>query len=172
MILCRLSLALPVSVTGVNKGQEKCPKGHVTHSFLSCDLMSDCWAENHVSCDAPLTPLPPMFECSKGADRVPYTLVCDHRPDCSDGEDEHFCVFPPCPQWTCDNRQVNLTVYFNARRKFRPPCLTITLTSICCFWPAYIRHSTNWNRSSTGTLIYIGKNWDLTYKWSFQDISF
>ena len=105
--LCRLSFALLVSVNGVNKGQVKCPKGHVTHTFLSCDMRSDCWAETHVSCDAPLTPLPPIFECSKGADRVPYTLVCDHRPDCSDGEDEHFCVFPPCPQWTCDNRQVN-----------------------------------------------------------------
>ena len=98
-------------MNGVNKGQEKCPKGHVTHSFLLCDLKSYCWAETHVSCDASLAPLPPMFECSKGADRVPYTLVCDHRPDCSDGEDEHFCVFPPCPQWTCDNRQVNLTVF-------------------------------------------------------------
>ena len=78
-----------------------CPKGHVTHTFLACDLSSDCWLEpsgghsarDGVKCSAPLRPLPPSFDCRERGQRVAYSLVCDHRPDCFDGSDEHFCVF-------------------------------------------------------------------------------
>ncbi|KAL8601648.1 hypothetical protein ACOMHN_003914 [Nucella lapillus] len=37
---------------------------------------------------------PPSFHCTSDKQRVSYTLVCDHRPDCSDASDERFCVFP------------------------------------------------------------------------------
>ena len=101
-----------------------CPSGHVTHSFLACDVISKCYAEDNVyygrtreswdipsarSCRAPLTSLPPAFECASVVQRVPYSLVCDYRQDCQDNSDEDFCVFPQCTGDTplqCDNQQV------------------------------------------------------------------
>ena len=85
-----------------------CPAGHVTHSFLACDVQSSCWATEYDSadrfwtvpsfaaCPAHLTSLPPSYACASGRERVPYTLVCDFRPDCSDGSDESFCEVPSC----------------------------------------------------------------------------
>ena len=78
-----------------------CPKGHMTHTFLACDRRNDCWLEpsvghsagDGVKCSAPLRPLPPSFGCRGEGQFVPYTLVCDHRPDCFDGSDEDFCDF-------------------------------------------------------------------------------
>ena len=29
-----------------------------------------------------------------------YSMVCDHRPQCGDGSNESFCVFPPCSDTT------------------------------------------------------------------------
>ena len=87
-----------------------CPDKHVTHAFFACDVTSACWAESDVifddlkerwnvpspsSCRANMTSLPPSFPCASGVQRVPYTLVCDHRADCQDGSDEDFCLFPP-----------------------------------------------------------------------------
>ena len=89
-----------------------CPDAHVTRTFLACDVKSVCWAldlSTSVSCPAPLTPLPPSFTCNNGVQRVPYTLVCDHRSDCSDRSDERFCVFTPCnvtSQFQCRNQEV------------------------------------------------------------------
>ena len=98
-----------------------CPEGHTTHDFLACDVASSCWADNYVissdglgvsdvSCAVSLSSLPPSFLCSNGRERVPYTLVCDHRQDCSDRSDEDFCRFPPCcagSQLQCSNQQVS-----------------------------------------------------------------
>ena len=84
----------------------RCPAGHITHSFLACDVQSSCWATQYDSadgfwtvpsftaCPAPLTSLPPSSACASGHERVPYTLVCDFRADCFDGSDESFCEFP------------------------------------------------------------------------------
>ena len=102
-----------------------CPMGHVTHTFLSCDELSLCWATGDVtfshqsevwavptsvSCPAPLdvAVLPPSFPCRSVEQRVAYSLVCDHRPDCQDDSDETFCHFPPCSptQFACLNKQV------------------------------------------------------------------
>ena len=88
-----------------------CPKRHFVHPFLACDVHSSCFANGEVnydsskdawdtpsrtSCPAPFTSLPPSFACDSGVERVPYSLVCDHRQDCQDNSDEDFCVFPPC----------------------------------------------------------------------------
>ena len=102
-----------------------CPMGHVTHTFLACDELTFCWAEDDVtfshqsdvwavptsvSCPAPLdvAVLPPSFPCRSVEQRVAYSLVCDHRPDCQDDSDETFCYFPPCgpAQFACHNKQV------------------------------------------------------------------
>ena len=88
-----------------------CPFGHVTHNFLSCDSQSQCW-DRFVSsiavCESPLLPMPPTLLCSNHAGRVPYPLVCDHRPDCADYSDEDFCVFLGCsgPSYQCGGKQV------------------------------------------------------------------
>ena len=90
----------------------ECPDGHMSHVYLACDVHSACFALDSsasVSCPAPLTPLPPSFTCNNGVQHVPYTLVCDHRSDCSDRSDERFCVFTPCnvtSQFQCRNQQV------------------------------------------------------------------
>ena len=89
-----------------------CKQGHMTHDFLSCDVLSSClttekswkiintalaWdVPSPSSCTTDVQPPPPSFPCSKGLEHVPYTLVCDHRHDCRDGSDERFCHFPPC----------------------------------------------------------------------------
>ncbi|KAK7482845.1 hypothetical protein BaRGS_00025878, partial [Batillaria attramentaria] len=89
----------------------QCPKGHLTHTFLACDIHSACFVERpgvSATCRAPLSPLPPSFTCASEVQLVPYTLVCDYRPDCNDGSDEDFCVFPPCDvdkPLKCGNQQ-------------------------------------------------------------------
>jgi hypothetical protein len=37
-----------------------------------------------------------QFACADGITYIPYTLVCDFRPDCKDHSDEVFCKHPPC----------------------------------------------------------------------------
>lgn len=102
-----------------------CPEGHLTHEFLACDVQSSCWAHAAVTCGArddhsaafcgaALTPLPPVFPCNNGRGEVPYTLVCDRRPDCFDNSDETFCVFSPCDvitQFDCGKQQVRFVVH-------------------------------------------------------------
>ena len=103
-----------------------CGGRHLTHVFLACDTLAVCWADGDVTfsrhsdtwasptsktCPVPLVglPLPPSFPCRSLEQRVPYSLVCDHRPDCLDGSDEGFCHFPPClnlSQFQCHNKQV------------------------------------------------------------------
>ena len=96
-----------------------CPLGHLTYSFLACDVSASCWVatggggrqgrrDDVISCGAPLTPLPPRFTCDNGVLHVAYSLVCDVRQDCGDGSDEDFCVRPPClfDWFPCGNGQV------------------------------------------------------------------
>ena len=123
----------PVNTTTVRDtthwGAVVCSSGHVTHTFLACDVSAFCWAGRDVtfsllpefwalptsqSCPTPqsMTSLPPSFPCGSEEQRVPYSLVCDHRRDCADGSDETFCTFRPC-QWQsqvqCLNKQVCLS---------------------------------------------------------------
>ena len=109
----QLSEILPEEFWLNNSSFSTCPDAHVTHTFLACDVESACWAldfSTSVSCPAPLTPLPPSFTCNNGVQHVPYTLVCDHRSDCSDRSDERFCSFAPCDvtsQFQCRNKEVS-----------------------------------------------------------------
>ena len=110
IVRSRMKLITPS--TPVDKSMIVCPLGHVTHVFLACDIAVVCWESQRddvTSCSAPITPLPPGFTCTNEAQSVPYTLVCDHRPDCVDSSDEDFCVHPPCPEdmLDCGNRQVS-----------------------------------------------------------------
>ncbi|KAL8570213.1 hypothetical protein ACOMHN_029913 [Nucella lapillus] len=88
-----------------------CPSGYLTHEFLACDVNALCFTSKDrrlFSCSAPLTPLPPMFTCANGLERVPYTSVCDHRPDCFDDSDENVCIFRACDpmeEEQCGNRE-------------------------------------------------------------------
>lgn len=105
-----------------NDSKVMCPEGHVTHNFLSCDLPSSCWQQTSSSlCEAPLGILPPTFTCDNGFDRVPYTLVCDHRTDCPDGSDEDFCQFASCyssGKYDCGNQQVISLVHTSRFNRF------------------------------------------------------
>ena len=97
-----------------------CPSGHWTHTFLACDVLSDCWgrgalrqgggsdAERNMTSFCRST-LSTLFTCRNGVEYVPYSLVCDHSPDCQDSSDEDFCVYPSCShrdQFECNNKQV------------------------------------------------------------------
>ena len=104
-----------------------CRNGHVTHTFLACGVVTFCWTEGKLtislrpetwalptsqSCPAKLTSLPPSFLCQSEKQHVPYTLVCDHWPQCLDGSDEKFCKHLPCQgefQFQCLNKQVSIT---------------------------------------------------------------
>ncbi|KAK7487219.1 hypothetical protein BaRGS_00021571 [Batillaria attramentaria] len=96
------------------RGLTLCPAQHRTHLFLACDSGSACWVDGYgasASCAAPMTPLPPSFTCRNRIESVPYTLVCDHRSDCSDGSDEDFCQYPSCnplTQFSCGGKQVGI----------------------------------------------------------------
>ena len=117
-----------VTTVGFNGGQWKpviCRNGHVTHTFLACDVATFCWTEGKLtislrpdswalptsrSCPAKLTSPPPSFLCNSEEQQVPYTLVCDHRTNCLDGSDENFCKYPSCQwefQFQCLNKQVS-----------------------------------------------------------------
>ena len=90
----------------------RCPAGHLTHQFLACDMFAACWLKDsvprsetitdlsgipsRVSCPVPLTSLPPLFNCRNEHANIAYSLVCDGREDCPEGDDEQFCQFPPC----------------------------------------------------------------------------
>ena len=92
-----------------------CSSSNVTHNFLSCDLQSTCWgrqASSGIICEAPVRPKPHLFPCSDQFRRIPYPLVCDHRPDCRDYSDENFCVFPECSgaSFGCGNKQVVMII--------------------------------------------------------------
>ena len=120
-----------INVTTVDQNGNRwrpviCPSGHATHTFLACDVATNCWAKGRVitsllpdswalptsqSCPMKMTPFPPSFLCRSEEQHVPYTLVCDHRPNCVDGSDENFCTHPSChveTQFQCLNKQVSI----------------------------------------------------------------
>ena len=97
----------------VDHGFVFCPLNHTVRDYLACDARSACWARPlvrygtsseswdipvPVTCPAPITSLPPAYACATGEQRVPYTLVCDHRQDCTDDSDENFCNHPTCEE--------------------------------------------------------------------------
>ena len=94
----------------------RCPSGHYTHQFLACDVRARCWALDYSSCDLDSSP---PFACNNEFERVPYTLVCDHRADCNDNSDEDFCVFSPCDstQYSCESKQVISPKYHHGDRQ-------------------------------------------------------
>ena len=79
-----------------------CPQGHVTHDFLSCDPSSHCGREQYAArCRTERGGSMPTFACENRIRTLPFTLVCDHRPDCMDNSDEEFCVHEECSDSTC-----------------------------------------------------------------------
>ena len=101
----KLSHAMKLKVPSIN-----CRDKHRTYEFLACDLESDCLKNDVLLrtspdaltiptsawCDTSSTTDELYFLCSSRSERVPFTLVCDFREDCTDGSDENFCVHPPC----------------------------------------------------------------------------
>ncbi|KAL8602214.1 hypothetical protein ACOMHN_022727 [Nucella lapillus] len=106
----------------------QCPSRHYSHVSTACDVNSDCWASRSRrvvyrqessawgfpdwgTCQIPLSGqylLPPSFVCEKGVEGVPYSMVCDHKQDCTDNSDEDFCVYLDCYQlnlFQCRNKQ-------------------------------------------------------------------
>ncbi|PVD28741.1 hypothetical protein C0Q70_11335 [Pomacea canaliculata] len=88
-----------------------CPRGHFTFNFLSCDEASQCGAQRlSLHCqtwlDNKVSVVTAMFECFDRSSTLPYSLVCDFRPDCPDGSDENFCTRDPdCDGFQCRNGQ-------------------------------------------------------------------
>ena len=113
----RLSIS---SFSAVHVQHAFCPSDHWTHTFLACDVRSYCWGQgrfrqgNGSDAERNLTSLcqstlSTLFTCRHEAERVPYSLVCDHSQDCLDASDEDFCAYPSCSaskQSECVNKQV------------------------------------------------------------------
>ncbi|XP_070188795.1 G-protein coupled receptor GRL101-like [Littorina saxatilis] len=76
----------------------RCPQGHVTRKFLSCDQESQCGAKGVMTSCQVETREVAMFVCDDGRHSLPYSLVCDHIPNCLDKSDEDFCHHTPCPR--------------------------------------------------------------------------
>ena len=84
----------------------RCPDGHMTHDFLSCDPTTDCFAGTDVdTCETENGGVIPLFTCEDGVQTIAFTLVCNHQQDCRDGSDEDRCVFEACEGFLCDNLQ-------------------------------------------------------------------
>ncbi|KAK7112084.1 hypothetical protein V1264_011593 [Littorina saxatilis] len=61
-----------------------------------------------IACSETFSPAIPFFTCKHHEQRIPFTLVCDHRDDCCDASDEDFCHFPACSRKTditCGNEK-------------------------------------------------------------------
>ena len=97
----------PQRIELANPGNSTFPASHVTCrdrqvtlAFLPCEGSSrDAYVSDDVRSGSPpgsADPEAPSFQCSNAVQHVPYTLLCDHRQDCSDNSDEDFCRFPPC----------------------------------------------------------------------------
>ena len=94
-----------------------CSEGHVTQTFLLCDLKSRCRQDVCTSLTGAstlserestaqiLAGIMTMFTCSADDKMIPYTLVCDFRPDCMGDTDESFCKHPVCDDSPCTNGQ-------------------------------------------------------------------
>ncbi|KAL8562040.1 hypothetical protein ACOMHN_031811 [Nucella lapillus] len=78
----------------------ECPNNDTTYTFLQCNWGSHCYGDGENEINQCLREYPQvgetMFTCTSQTQQVHYTLVCNHRPDCTDGSDEDFCVQPPC----------------------------------------------------------------------------
>ena len=90
----------------------RCEFNHTTHAFLACDLKTNCSAQDLASsifcAENRFSPEVPFYTCRNEVERVPYTLVCDHRSDCCDSSDEDFCQFPAClkrKEFACKNKK-------------------------------------------------------------------
>ena len=94
-----LSRALWITFNKTKTLLVACPKGHVTHTFLSCDLESRCVDPRAARC--PVANVSSnvtqrsdpgqrsgqsvaMFTCEDDITTFDYTLVCDFRHDCRD----------------------------------------------------------------------------------------
>jgi hypothetical protein len=99
---------VPSSVLSKQLHLVPCPAGHFTHAFLACQAGSQCLSRDSETCART-----PTFSCASRAEHVPYTYVCDHKVDCSDGSDEDFCDFPPCKgkMFDCGNKQVRIATH-------------------------------------------------------------
>ncbi|XP_070179106.1 G-protein coupled receptor GRL101-like [Littorina saxatilis] len=75
-----------------------CQDEHVTFPFLPCQSPSlqVYLSDNFTAIKKPVQEEIPSFTCDNGVQQVPYTLLCDHRQECSDNSDEDFCQFQPC----------------------------------------------------------------------------
>ena len=105
--IARVNILFPVNQI-LPLSHVECPLGHMTLDFMACDLKSVCWSEamtfdsnkwlvpSYTSCPAPLTSLPPSFECGSSDYTIAFSLVCNHRSDCLDSSDEKFCKYPAC----------------------------------------------------------------------------
>ena len=120
----------------------RCPEGHVTHTFLTCDPKSRCGQATcqFLSESADKTgimeakqnrgDIMAMYSCSTYNVMVHYTLVCDFRWDCPDGSDESFCRHPSCDAFKCSNGQCILS---DKRCNGKIDCLDNTDETICSF---------------------------------------
>ena len=106
-----IALLEPENPASSLPGMAECHGQEATLQFLGCGAMSSVRSPDTTVCPHNTWDLDNLwFQCRDHGACVPYTLVCDHRPDCDDGSDEDFCSFEPCSstQFECrDGKQVS-----------------------------------------------------------------
>ncbi|KAL8597223.1 hypothetical protein ACOMHN_051536 [Nucella lapillus] len=100
---CRDNHPAPVPFPLAPDTMTSCRDNHTAHTFLACDVSTNCSALSPdvvLACSHEFSPPVPFFTCKNHMEHVPYTLVCDFRSDCCDSSDEDFCHFPACDSKT------------------------------------------------------------------------